>query len=52
MEPSSGTPALRNYAATVFARRGTDSDWMSTTLYLKGKSFASKLDCLSWIVEK
>ena len=52
MEPSSGTPALRDYAATVFARRGTDSDWMSTTLYLKGKSFASKLDCLSWIVEK
>ncbi len=52
MDPVSGNPAPRSYAATVFAGKGIDSDWMSTTLYLKGKSFASKLDCQSWIVEK
>jgi thiamine biosynthesis lipoprotein len=52
IDPDSGFPAARNYAATVFASSGVKSDWMSTTLYLRGKDFSSSLDCQSWIVEK
>ena len=52
IDPATGVPAPRSYASTVYAARGVDSDWMSTTLYLRGKSYAGKLDCLSWTVEK
>ncbi len=52
IDPQTGVPASRNYAATVFAPSGTDSDWMSTTLYLGGTNMQSKLDCQSRIVYK
>ena len=52
IDPGTGSPATRSYAATVFASSGVKSDWMSTTLYLRGKDFKDSLDCQSWIVEK
>ena len=52
IDPATGSPATRSYAATVFASSGIKSDWMSTTLYLRGKESANRLDCQSWIVEK
>lgn len=52
IDPLTGTPAVRNYAATVFSAKGIDSDWMSTVLFLGGESIKNKLDCTSRIVEK
>ena len=52
IDPLSGTPAVRDHAATVFAARGIDSDWMSTVLFLGGEDIKNKLDCQSWIILK
>ena len=52
IDPISGTPAVRNHAATVFAKKGIDSDWMSTVLFLGGEDIKNKLDCQTWIVRK
>ena len=52
IDPLTGMPAVRNHAATVFAPKGIDSDWMSTVLFLGGEDIKNKLDCQSWIVRK
>ena len=36
IDPRTGYPAERDWAATVWCRRGVDSDWLSTTLFLRG----------------
>ena len=52
IDPVTGVPASRSYAATVFSKSGISADWMSTALYLKGREFCSAIDCQSWIIEK
>ena len=52
IDSKNGVPAVRNYAATVFAARGIDSDWMSTVLYLGGEQISNKLNCRIIIVNK
>ena len=52
IDPASGTPALRNYAATAVAKTGIASDWMSTVLFLGGEDFKNKLNCQSKFVYK
>ena len=52
IDPHTGTPAIRDYAATVFASSGIDSDWMSTVLFLGGENMQKKLDCKTYMVKK
>ena len=52
IDPLSGMPAQRNYAATVCADSGIDSDWMSTVLFLGGNDIKNKLNCRSIIIYK
>ena len=52
IDPLSGVPAVREYAATVVAENGTDSDWMSTVLFLSGEKIKNKLNCQSILVRK
>ena len=36
VDPDTGCPAVCPWAATVWCRRAVDSDWLSTTLFLRG----------------
>ena len=43
IDPVSGYPAEGILAVTVFTPSAADSDWMSTAVFLRGKSLAEKL---------
>lgn len=43
MDPATGYPAGKHLAVTVITPSALDSDWMSTAVFIRGKSLAEKI---------
>ena len=43
MDPATGYPAGKHLAVTVITPLALDADWMSTAVFIRGKSLAEKI---------
>ena len=51
IDPGTGYPVQRDYAVSVWCNRAVDSDWLSTTMFLRGNDEKLKQNLLRHIPE-